>query len=37
MEMVAHLAMESYDKEIAEAGFAALAYEPHDIDGMQGI
>jgi hypothetical protein len=27
--------MENYDKEIAEAGFAALAYEPRDVDGSR--
>ncbi|KAJ5770988.1 DJ-1 domain InhA-type [Penicillium nucicola] len=31
MDMMAHWTMENYDKDIAEAGFAVLAYEPRDV------
>ncbi|CAG8900626.1 unnamed protein product [Penicillium egyptiacum] len=37
MDMMAHWVMENYGKDIAEAGFAALAYEPRDVDGKQVI
>ncbi|KAJ5958030.1 uncharacterized protein N7479_005180 [Penicillium vulpinum] len=37
MDMIAHWVMENYDKDIAEAGFAALAYEPRDVDGKQVV
>ncbi|KAJ5602356.1 hypothetical protein N7537_005312 [Penicillium hordei] len=37
MDMMAHWVMENYDKDIAEAGFAALAYEPRDVDGKQVV
>ncbi|KAJ5517642.1 hypothetical protein LT330_006769 [Penicillium expansum] len=37
MDMMAHWVMENYDKDIAEAGFAALAYEPRDVNGKQVI
>ncbi|KAJ5941694.1 hypothetical protein N7516_001862 [Penicillium verrucosum] len=35
MDMMAHWVMENYDRDIFEAGFAALAYEPRDVDGKQ--
>ncbi|KAJ5873146.1 hypothetical protein N7455_003689 [Penicillium solitum] len=37
MDMMAHWVMENYDKDIAEAGFAALAYEPCDVNGKQVV
>jgi transcriptional regulator GlxA family with amidase domain len=33
MDMMAHWVMENYDKDIAETGFAALDYEPRDVNG----
>ncbi|KAJ6131768.1 DJ-1 domain InhA-type [Penicillium samsonianum] len=35
MDMMAHWVIENYGREVAEAGFAALAYEPRDVDGKQ--
>ncbi|KAJ5837130.1 DJ-1 domain InhA-type [Penicillium robsamsonii] len=37
MDMMAHWVMENYDKDIAEAAFATLAYEPRDVNGKQVI
>jgi transcriptional regulator GlxA family with amidase domain len=37
MDMMAHWVMENYGRDIAEAGFAALAYEPRDVNGKQVI
>lgn len=32
MDMFAHWVMENYDQDVAEAGFAALDYEPRDVN-----
>lgn len=37
MDMMAHWVMENYDRDIAEAGFASLAYEPRDVNGKQVV
>jgi transcriptional regulator GlxA family with amidase domain len=37
MDMMAHWVMENFDKDVAEAGFSALAYEPRDVDGKQVV
>ncbi len=35
MDMMAHWVMENYGKEVAEAGFIALDFEPRDVKGEQ--
>jgi transcriptional regulator GlxA family with amidase domain len=35
MDMFAHWVMENYGKDVAEAGFMALDYEPRDVNGKQ--
>ncbi|OQE35426.1 hypothetical protein PENCOP_c013G03440 [Penicillium coprophilum] len=37
MDMIAHWVMENYGKDVAEPGFAILAYEPRDVDGKQVV
>lgn len=37
IDIIAYWVMENYDKDIAEAGFAALAYEPRDVNGKQVV
>lgn len=37
MDMMAHWVTENYGKDIAEAGFASLAYEPRDVNGKQVV
>jgi len=35
MDMMAHWVMENYGMDVAECGFAALDYEPRDVNGKQ--
>ncbi|KAJ6073004.1 hypothetical protein N7467_011089 [Penicillium canescens] len=37
IDIIAHWVIDNYDKDIAEAGFAALAYKRRDVDGNQVI